>query len=174
MSVTRDLTATLPSDNATTGFFDYNDLATSSVPISVPATLTFINLTNDGLGAFTNKLFKPSGVTDVWDSVAGVFNFSELSLGDTIGIRLDLSVTTLSPNQTVSVVLELGIGGTSYQIPFIENTFKTAGVHNINRYNLIYMGDVNTLNNTGQFKIKSDALANCIVNGWLCNITRRG
>ena len=38
------------------GFFDYNDLATATTPISVTGGAGFTYLTNDALGTFTNKL----------------------------------------------------------------------------------------------------------------------
>jgi len=154
------------------GFVDYNDALTAISPISVPATLTDTLLTNDTLGPFTNTAHLPDNVTTIWDSVGNLFDFTELVLGSTVEIRLDIAVTTTSPNQVIEIDLELGVGGTTYQIPFVRNTFKAVGTQEVNRFNGIYMGDTNTLNNGARFLIRSDGVATVRVNGWYCKITR--
>ncbi len=165
----------VPVDNCRVGLFDYNDLATASAPIVVTTVGSPFVLTNDGLGSFTNKLFPPIGVTDVWNASSDVFDWSELKLGDMVDIRLDFDLITSSVNTEIKVDLHLGTGGSAYTIPYIpESNFKNAGTHNINRYNGIYMGDENTLNNGGQFKISTDKDCTVIVNGWFTKIIIRG
>lgn len=154
------------------GFADYNDSATAGTPIVIPNTSAFIDLPNDELGAFTNKAFLPPGVTDVWDASSGLFDWSELALGDMVDIRLDIVVTTASNNQQVLISLELATGGFSYEIPYAHLVFKSPGIYQVNRFNGIYMGDLNTLNNGGKFKVKSDGNATVVVNGWYCKIIK--
>lgn len=153
------------------GYADYNDLATHTTPISVAGNSVFVDITNDGLGTYTN-INLPSGVTKVWDTTLNEFDWTELSIGDMIDIRLDLTVTTTAPSQQVIIVLELG-GAYPYEILFTENTFKTAGVHNINRFNGIYIGNADTLSGGGKFKIKSDGTLSVVVNGWYCKVIKR-
>lgn len=156
------------------GLLDYNDLATATTPISVPATNTYIALTNDGAGSFTNKM-PPGGVTDVWDTVNNRFDFSELSIGDMVDIRLDIEVTTSANNQEYTVVLELAQGGSAYEIPFVTNKYvKTTGVDKLNIFNGVYLGDANTQGNYAQFKIKSPSSATVKVNGWYCKVIKKG
>ena len=155
------------------GFVDYNDLDTATTAIVIPNTSTYISLTNDGLGAFTNKLYLPSGVTDVWDVSLDAFDWSELTLGDMVDIRLDIIITTANNNQEVVVALELGTGGFSYEIPYAHLVFKSAGTYQINKFNGIYMGDSNTLDNGGHFKVLSDGNATVVVNGWYCRIIKK-
>lgn len=156
------------------GWWDYNDLATSTTPISVPSTETFVNLTNDGLGPFTNKAYKLSSVTDIWNSTTNRFDFSGLELGDTVDIRLDLQVTTTDPNQDIDIVMELGEGTAgAYQLPFINQNYKTAKAHDVIRFNSIYLGDTNTKDNPALFKIKSDGDADVKVNGWYCRVIKK-
>lgn len=162
------------ADNIRGGIIDYNDSATAVTPISIPSGLVDVDITNDGLGPFTNKTYAPVGVTDIWNSNTNLFDFSELSLGDMIDIRLDLTVTTTSPNQLVEIDLILGIGGGQYSIPFSRNVYKNASAQNVNRYNGIYMGDSNTLNNAAKFVARSDSPALVAVNGWYCKILKRG
>jgi hypothetical protein len=162
------------ADNIRGGILDYNDSLTAVTPISVPSGLVDIDITNDGLGSFTNKSYAPVGVTDIWNSSTNLFDFSQLSLGDMIDIRVDLTVTTTSPNQLVEIDLALGIGGAQYSIPFSRNVYKNASAQNVNRYNGIYMGDLNTLNNPAKFVVRSDAPAIVLVNGWYCKVLKRG
>lgn len=161
-------------DVARIGLIDYNDLATQTTPINIPSGLVNVDIPNDGLGSFTNKNFRPKGVSEVWDVGNNVFDWSDLSLGDMVDIRLDLSVTTTSPNQTVIVELVLAIGGFEYAIPFVQANVKTTGTYPVNRYNGVYMGDENTLFNGAKFRIRSDAAATMVVNGWYCKLLLRG
>ena len=163
----------VPSTNTLViGFADYNDSATAGTPVVIPNTSTFIDLPNDELGAFTNKAYLPPGVTDVWNASTGLFDWSELSLGDMVDIRLDIVVTTASNNQQVLISLELGTGAFSYAIPSAQLDFKSSGTDQLNRFNGIYMGDANTLNNGGKFKVASDGNATVVVNGWYCKIIK--
>lgn len=165
----------IPADNFHGGIFDYNDLASASSPIVVTVAGSPVILTNDGLGPNTNKQHLPIGVTDVWDAINDVFDWSQLKLGDMVDIRLDIAVITTSVNTEVEVDLHLGTGAGSYTIPFITDTnFKTTGTHPLNRFNGIYIGDANTLDNGGVFKISTDKDCTVIVNGWYCKIISRG
>lgn len=156
------------------GFFDYNDNATASAPIIITGGGGFIDLTNDELGSFTNKSFPPTDVSDVWDPALNVFDWSELALGDMVDIRVDVIVTTVSPNTEINVALELGIGGGLYSIPFVHHhNIKAAGTNGVVAYSGLYMGDSNTLANGGKFKFMADKDCSVVVNGWYCRIIRR-
>lgn len=161
------------AQNLTIGLMDYNDLATATTPLSALAGVPLV-LTNDEGGAFTNKAFLPPGVTDVWIAASDVFDWSELKLGDMVDIRLDIAVDTGSANTEVTVDLHLGTGGNAYVIPFVtEQNFKVSAVHIINVYNGIYMGDANTLDNGGQFKITCSNNSDVEVRGWYCKVLIR-
>ena len=163
----------LPSDNLTGGFIVYNDLATVSSPINHIGGIDTI-LTNDGLGPQTLKTFAPNGVTDVWDANNDTFDFSQLSNGDTLDIRLNLTVITLSANQEIEIDLMLGVGGFDYLVPFSHDFYKVTGSKSEGGYEGIYLGDDNTRLNGGHFVFKSTDNATITVNGWFCRITRRG
>lgn len=156
------------------GYFDYSDLATTGTPIAVTLGTSPLALPNDGVGAFTNKLFPPVGVTDVWNAGSGMFDWTQLSVGDTVDIRLDVDVITTVVNTEIKIDLHLGIGGGVYTIPWIlEINFKNTGTHKLNRFNGIHIGDANTLDNGGQFKISTDKNCTVVVNGWYCRILKR-
>jgi len=133
-----------------------------------------VDIPNDTLGPFTNRNFRPDGVTDVWNPDTGLFDWTDLKLGDMVDIRLDLAITTTSPNQTVIVELLVAVDGFEYVIPFVQANVKTVGTYPVNRYNGIYMGDENTLLRGAKFRIRSDAAATMVVNGWYCKLLIRG
>lgn len=151
------------------GFWDYNDLATTGTPLNAVAS-TPLALPNDGAGAFTNKTYKPLGMTDIWNAGGGVFDFTELSLGDTVDIRLDVSVTTTSANQNVDLYLQLGQGGSAYNIVFDTILVKAASTKQLVSFSSVYMGDLNTLNNAAQFFVLTDSAATVTVNGWYVRV----
>lgn len=157
------------------GVYDYNDLATATTPISIAMAGTYYPLTNDGLGPNTNKTYALPSVPDVWDSGTQAFDFTDLVLGDTMDIRLDITVTSSGVNQDFTVVLFVADGtGGQYEIPFIiERNFKAAGTRQVIEFNGIYMGDTNTLNNPARFKIKSSNTGSVRVNGWYARVVKR-
>ena len=157
------------------GFFDYADLATQTTPISVVGGSSvgdlWTYLPNDALGANTNKTYRPAGVNDVWDAATGKFDWEDLILGDMVDLRLDVTITTTSANQSIALFLEMATdSGTPYNIPFAQGIVKTAGTNIVNQYNGVYMGSSSTLNNRARFKVSSDANATVTVNGWYCKV----
>ena len=90
------------------GFIDYNDAATAVTPIALSAN-TWTTLTNDGLGAFTNKNYPPSGVTELYNTTSQEIDFSELDLGDAVFIRNDFTVTPNTNNTLLEFRYQLGI-----------------------------------------------------------------
>ena len=163
----------LPADNCRTGWFTYADEATILTPLVHTGGVDTI-VTNDALNIQTRDFFAPIGVTNVWDASSDMFDFTELSTGDVLDIRLDILVTTTSPNQETNVDLRLGLGGSSYDIHFDQAFFKAAGQHPVNRYNGVYIGDDNTRLNGGYFVFSSDDNATIRVNGWYCKVIIRG
>lgn len=156
------------------GWFDYNDAATANAPIPITGGAGLIALTNDELGAFTNKGYPPKDVTDVWDASGGVFDWSELSLGDMVEIRLDVDIVIASVNTEIHIELHLGTGAGAYAVAFADaKNFKSAGTYKELRFVGIYMGDANTRDNGGQFLMSADKTCSVVVNGWYCKITKR-
>lgn len=172
----KDLTdSAAPSDNCRIGWADYDDLVTATTPISVTGGGGEVVLTNDAVGPQTEKTFLPTGVTDVWDTDNDTFDWTELSVGDMVDIRLAIIVTTTVVNTAVSVDLHMGSGGGAFTIPFITDTnFKSSGAHALNRFNGIFIGSTDVLNSGGQFKIQSDQNCTVEVIGWYTKILIRG
>ena len=164
--------AVLIKDLIGNGFADYNDLTTTGTPIT-PTTSTWTKLTNDKAGSYTNTSYLPSGVTDMWDTTGNQFDFSELSLGDQVDIRFDVSVTTTSSNQVVRQRVRFDIGGTPYNIEFDQKQVKAAGTFQIVKQVRFYMGSSGTINNPAEWQIWTDGSANVTVNGVYISVTRR-
>ena len=155
------------------GFFDYNDLATQTTPISVTAN-TDTKLTNDTLGAYTNINYPPYGVSSLWDATTNRFNFSQLSIGDTIDVRVHLQVTTTTSNQTYKIGAKFGIGSASaFDNIIFTDQAKTAGVHEVSFVAPFYIGEANILNNPAELYINTDASASVKVDGWYIRVLRR-
>ncbi len=173
-SVTPIQLTDIPADNLTGGFFNYHDLATATTPISIVGGAAAVKLTNDEQGVLTLKDYSPLGVTDFWNATTNQFDWSELSLGDMLDLRMDIKVTTTSPNQMVDVHMVTGIGGVEQNIPFASVFVKSTGTVDIGRYNGGYMGDLDTLNNPAELRIESDGNATVQVIGWYIRVNKQG
>jgi len=158
------------------GWEDQQDTATTGTPIAVPGTSTYVYLTNNGAGTYTNESYILNGRTSAWDTGANQFNWasSGMVLGDTCDLRIDIYVTTTAANQVVDVDLEMGIGsGSVYDLEFIHTQYKTAGTQHLVFPLTFYMGNLETLNYPSKVKIKSDAAATVVVNGWFLRTVPR-
>lgn len=91
-----------------------------------------------------------------------------MELGDSVEIRLDVEVTTGGANHVIDIDLQLGIGGTPFQIPFISGqNIKTASTFRATRWQSIYISNANTRDNPAKFRIASDSTGDTVVvNGW--------
>ena len=69
------------------GVYNYDDSVTN---ISIPAANTWYNLTNADGGPQSLKYPLP-GIAEIYDTTTQAFDFSSLSLGDSVDIRIDLA-----------------------------------------------------------------------------------
>lgn len=155
------------------GFIDYNDAATATTPLLHIGGID-TKLTNDGLGPFTNRLYLPEGITDVWDPINNQFDWTELSLGDMVDLRVDIDVTTTSINQEVDIEINLAVGsGGQYALALDAISRKSVDTYKMVSFTGGYAGDLNTLNFPAEIILKSTD--NCLirVNGWYVKIIRR-
>ena len=156
------------------GVYNYDDLATKTTPISIAAADTWYDVTNDNAGPNAIN-FPLTGVSDVWDTVSQSFDFSQLSLGDMIDIRIDLVATSTAVNQDFSISLFLADDtGTPIEIPFIsEQVYKSVGTHKLLRFNALFIGYAIVRDNQARFKIKSSDPGSVVVNGWFVRVSPR-
>lgn len=157
------------------GFIDYNDSATSVTPITLAAD-TWTTLTNDGLGAFTNTNYIPSGITSLMSTPAGTIDISELDLGDSIIVRNDYTVTPSANNQILQFRYVLGTGAGEYTLEkMIGRLDVGSGVPE--RFSLtpdyIYVGDANTRDNPITMQIKTSGTGTVVNSGSVIQVINR-
>jgi len=139
----------------TGGFIDYNDTSTTTTPIVITAD-TWIEIPNDGLGAFTNKNYKPEGVTELMLTPSGYIDASELVLGDSLLIRNDYSIVPNTNNSLLKFRYSLGTGAGSYTLEKTVGRLDSGSGASYRRSlvtDLIYMGDSNTKDNPIKLEI---------------------
>lgn len=159
------------------GYYNYNDAATAITPIAVPANTPTI-LTNDALGSLTDISNGVWGVYTVYDPLTNYFDFSGFRVKDMmITIRVDVSITTTSPNQQVSFFFNGAIGGSfpySLQFPGSPIPFKLPATNQEIMVALpmgLFTDD--TRSNPASVTIVSDAPCSVVVNGFFIIATKR-
>ncbi len=162
---------TIALETKKTGIFDYSDAATATTPITITGSGS-ADLTNDELGTFTNKLYPPSSVTDVWDASTNRFDFTELPLGSVVQIRVDVTVTSTSANQAVELFIDLGLGGSPYSLSIDRREYRYSGTYTYTSSSFVYMGDINTRDNPAKLSITTDGTLDIVVNGWACSVIK--
>lgn len=155
------------------GYFDYNDSATHTTPLTFVSN-TPLKLTNDTLGANTNTSENPYGVSYVWNSSVNQFDFSQLSIGDTIDIRVQVQVTTTTANQKFRITAKFGIGSVAqFENTILSSQVKTAGLEEISFVAPFYIGSTYIKDFPAELYITSDNGGTVIVDGWYVRILRK-
>ena len=137
------------------GFQDFNDTSTSG-GLALTAD-TWTNVPNDGLGAFTNKAYGPSG--DLMNS-SGQLDLSGLTLGDVVILRNDIRITTAINNTHAEFRYELGGGAGIYYLTKEIGVLGDGAREYAHQFEqVIYVGDVNTQANliTPQVRTSEDS-----------------
>lgn len=150
------------------GNFQVADLATATVPIVIPGTGVFTQLTNDGAGAQTSNANAPDGITELWDTANDEFVFAQLRVGDQITIRVDLLVDILSVNTDIELELAFfdDTPAFSFALNWDTEAYKTAGVKPVSVASVVTVDAAFLLTTTAQFRMKADKACNVKVIGW--------
>ncbi len=158
---------------ASLGYFDYADLATQTTPITVASGVQTL-LTNDTLGDDTNTSQPPYGVTAIWDADSDEFNFQQLSVGDTVDIRVHLKTTTTTANQKYHVDMKFAFDGPSeFENRVFSQYVKTASEDEQTFITTLYIGSEDVKNYPARLYITSDDDATVEVVGWFCRVFRK-
>ena len=151
-------------------WFDENDTATTTTPISHTGGASDTYMTNNGLGAFSNQ-YNPNNNDRIWDRSTNEFDFSSLKIGDAVLMRFDFEVDNASNNQEVDFYIKLGVGGSPYELLMEHRYDKSSiGTKYITFLYEVYMGNTNTLNNPAKIRFSSVDGADIKVNGWYMRI----
>jgi len=159
---------------ASVGYFDHNDLATQTTPITLSSGVN-AKLTNDTLGVFTDLTQAPYGVSNIWNSTTNQFDFSSLDIGDTLDLRVDALITTTGTNKTYKIFLKLGIGSPSEYTTLVgSGEFKVAVTNeNIVKSLGFYLGSEDIKNYPAELYVLVDTTGSIKVNGWYTRILRK-
>jgi hypothetical protein len=159
------------------GWSNYNDVATVSTPIVLTPVATFVNLTNDGAGAQSINTYELPEVTNLWDVATNTVDLSDLQIGDTLDIRVDMDVTTTGANHEIEVRLDMDTAPIEANFPLllIRENFKSAGTFNIVRFYSFYIGSAAVRDGVHKIQAKSDtgSTDDVVVNGWYLRAVTR-
>ena len=157
------------------GFVDYNDLATATTPINIISD-TWTDIPNDTLGAFTNTNYLPDGVTTLINGVNGYLDFSELTLGSDVLIRIDFVINPNTNNSLLETRYILGQGAGEYSLPVRSRRLDSGSGINYSSEKgsfYIYMGDINTLGGVGKLQVRLSTNGVLINNGVAIKIYKK-
>lgn len=147
-----------------------NETYSDSAGSQALGTAVWTKLTNNAAGPLTDDTFKLPGSTGMWDEVAGEINFTDggLVLGDKILLRVDLTLTTTSPNTAVGLRATFGVGDANeYSIEFESSEIRTARTEPVVRELTMTMDNTLTLDNPAIFEMLSEKSGDSVVvNGW--------
>lgn len=123
----------------TKGYGVYSDSATSTTPISVTAE-TWTNLTCDGQGFLTDESNLAARVDRLYDSGTNKFDFCKLNIGDSLLVRVSLSVIAASIDTDVELRLNFDTGGYSFNLNLPQSVDRTVGTHKVNAIFDFFLG----------------------------------
>lgn len=165
-------------DNESTtnnGIVDYNDSSTSTNPVDLIANV-WTDVPNDGAGAFSNFNFMPEGVTRLMDVTTGRFDFSELSLGDNILIRNDITIIPDTNNALLELRYRLGVNQYEYTLEKLVSRLDS-GSNIPYRFSLqpdmVYLGDDNTRNSPVILQVRLSTEGKLINAGTAIGVVRK-
>lgn len=154
------------------GWFDYNHSdGLQSVGISA-----WTKLINNGTGIYTNKLYGNTGITDIYNTATSQFDFTSLSLGDSVIMRLSLFADTLTTFTDIDCRMNMAVGSVSnYQIHVGSTiSYKNIGTGWLMVYNtIISMDNQFTIDNPAQLEIFADKAINANVIGYKIFVNKR-
>lgn len=169
--------AVTPQNSCRMGWSNYNDVTTASTPIVLTPTSTFVGLTNDGAGAQTNTTFELPEVTALWNITTDTLDLSDLQIGDTVDIRVDITVTTTGANHAIEVQLNMDTAPITANFPLllIRENFKSAGTFNMVRFYSLFIGSAAVRDgvHTVQAKADTGTTDSIVVNGWYLRAVTR-
>ena len=155
------------------GWIDYNDSATAITPISVTANVPTI-LTNNGAGLYSQNAAAPLNVTQLWNTATNRFDFSQLSVYDEVGVRVEIEVTTTVNNAQWWMFIRFDIGGTQFDAVINSRSYyKTSGTYTEIVFFPFYIGRESMRVNPSALYFQSDSDCTVIVKGFYITVKQR-
>jgi hypothetical protein len=159
-----------PSD-LSLGVYFFEDAGTESFPIDLPAGVP-TKITNDGLGGGgTSLIFAHPAVPVIYNPLTSELDFSLLNVGDLVGIRLHLMLTTTLPNTELTMHLTLGITPDDFRMPLVTDfDYKLAGAHDISLYNEIFIRNEIVRDNIATIELTAEKNSSVVVKDFLIKL----
>ena len=153
------------------GLYNYNDAGTSAVPIPI-STVGFTQLTNDTLGPQTLLTYALPSPASIWNPASNQFDFSGLSVGDQLQIRLDMQVNVTALSR-IQLRMQFGIGATPFTLSFRNQEYLAGAAQQISITQLVYIGGTLAQMNPAEVQMMSNAAGvTCTVFGWAVQVMR--
>ena len=157
------------------GFLDFNDSSTAASPVTLSPDV-WTDIPNDKQGAFSNTGYGPEGVTSLMDGNTGYLDFTQLTLGSDVMIRIDFIVTPNTNNSLLETRYVLGQGAGEYALPVRSRRLDSgSGIPYSSEKGsfYIYMGDQNTLGGVGKLQVKLSTPGTLVNNGVAIKIYKK-
>ena len=155
---------------------DYNDSATAITPITLSSGV-WTDITNNGGGGFTNTDYLPEDITRLLDPSTGYLDFSDLTMGSYVLIRLDFNVTQVTNNNLLKCRLVCAAGD---PIEYTLNVFEkrldngTGSSYQSDHGSFIlYMGNQETIDNPCKIQAMLEGSGTLVNNGVAMVVNRR-
>ena len=106
----------------------------------------------------------------LWNTTTDNLDLSDLLIGDTVDIRIDLTVTTTGANHEITVSIDMDTApiATNFELALIRENFKNAGTFPIIRFYSLFIGSAAVRDGLHHIHAKSDTgtTDSVVVNGW--------
>lgn len=157
------------------GWQDFNDTTTQTTPINLTTAGVYYHLTNDGLGTYSTQEYRIPDHTYIFNTSTNYFDFSSLHVGDTVDIRVDLSIDNNSSNTEYLLNMDFAVGGLyPYSLLANRTYLKTNAVHHVVSSFSFYIGNEMTRDYPAKLSLSSDSNSNVVtVNGWFVRTIAR-
>jgi hypothetical protein len=162
----------VPSGNVTGGWVNIdNNLG----PQAYTATDTFVKILNNGAGTESRSDYAPAGVTDIYNEATSQFDFSQLSVGDMVTIRANLTLQTTAVNQEVTLEVYMDNGGAPFSFTMSHDFYKAAGAgKRLAPLGKFYIDSDAVKNNPVDVRLRSDANVTISTVSYTAFISRLG
>lgn len=143
-------------------------------PITFPAGVETKVTCDSSLPANRDEQWLPIGVSSVWNSTTSQFDFTSLSVGDMVDIRLDGTLTTTTVNDSFVVNFIGSIGSPSeFTLPLSSGNRFLPGTSLASRFNGVYIGSLDIINNPAEIRVIASDDASGFLNDMYIKVLRR-
>ena len=158
----------LATSSDTWGWQNFQDVLTATTPVALTLADTWYDLTNDAAGTLSTVAYGVLGHGDTWDDVANALDFSSLTVGDQVSIRIDVEVTTAGVSHEIGMRIVLDDGGLSVPLVIMSKEYKAAGTYQIVLETSVTMFVAAVVAGPARIQMRSDNTGDTVkVNGWV-------